>query len=619
MLLEPLAPEETDELIDGLLDGLPLDIGLRRRIGAAAEGNPLFVEEMLAMVHERGADEVSVPPTIQALLAARLDQLPRPERATLERGAVEGQVFHRGAVQALAPEETQVATHLMGLVRKELVRPSPATLAGDDAFRFRHLLIRDAAYEALPKATRAELHERFADWMGGHGESLVELDEITGYHLEQAARYRLELGKPAPELAARAAALLAATGAQALDRVDMHAAANLLTRASELLGRDDPALVPVLVALAEAQYGLGDLERCDALIAEAVERGATLGLEAPVVARARILGVLRRGHSGGEIPSLAAELDRIIAELRDASDDENLARAHTTRGWLSFWIGHADEATEEARRAIEHALEASTPSLEAEAVALIVTAMRFGRTPWSELERFVDERLASVGDFHVGGRYGAGLLDRRGVALAARGDFDAAREFYAGLRQANLERGMALIATAISEESGAVELRAREWEAAERIFREAWDSLGEAGEQGFRSTQGANLALALVQQHRLDEAAAIVDECEQMTSADDFVTHASVALVRAGIATARAQHADAVAYARAALELLAPTDYLEMTAEAYVVLGEVLLAAGYRSEAVVALETAEALALEKGSLVLAGEARALLDGIPTKA
>ena len=617
VLLEPLAADETDELIDGLLDGLPLDAGLRRRIAAAAEGNPLFVEEMLAMVHELGADEVSVPPTIQALLAARLDQLPRPERATLERGAIEGQVFHRGAVQALAPEETQVATHLLGLVRKELVRPSPATLAGDDAFRFRHLLIRDAAYEALPKATRADLHERFAGWMSEHGEDLVELDEILGYHLEQAARYGLELGKPAPELAARAAALLGAAGVRALDRVDMHGAANLLSRAIVLFGPDDPAHVLVLAALAESVYSLGELERCNALVAEAIERGAALG-QPRVAARARILGMFMAGHSGGDVPLLVAELDGIIAELREASDDENLARAHTARGWLCFWIGRADEATEEARRAIEHALRAPAPSLEAEAVGLIVAAMRFGRTPWSELERFVDERLARVGD-RLGGRLGAGLLDRRGVALAARGEFDAAREFYDGLRQTNLERGMGLIGTTLAEESGAVELRAREWDAAERILREAWDSLGAVGEQGFRSSHGANLAMALARQERLEEAAAIVDECEQMTSADDFATHAGVALVRACIATTRAQHDDAFGHARTALEILAPTDYLEMTAEAYVVLGEVLLVAGDQSEAAAALETAETLALQKGSIVLAGEARALRDELPKRA
>ena len=436
VLLEPLADDETDELIEGLLDGHPLDIGLRRRIAVAAEGNPLFVEEMLAMVHERGADEVSVPPTIQALLAARLDQLPRPERATLERGAVEGQVFHRSAVQALAPEETQVATHLIGLVRKELVRPSPATLAGDDAFRFRHLLIRDAAYEALPKATRAELHERFADWMGGHGDDLVELDEIAGYHLEQAARYRLELGKPAPELAARAAALLAATGGQALDRVDMHAAANLLTRASELLGRDDPALVPVLVALAEAQLRPGRPRalRC------AHRRGGrawsdTRSGSPGGGSRPDSRSVQARAIPAGEIPSLAAELDGIIAELRDASDDENLARAHTARGWLCFWIGRADEATEEARRAIEHAL-ASVGAVtrggggraDRDGDALRPDALVGARALRRRAARAARE-------IALGGRCGAGLLDRRGVALAARGDFDAAREFYAGLRQ----------------------------------------------------------------------------------------------------------------------------------------------------------------------------------------
>src|SRR5262249_11045843 len=149
---------------------------------------------------ESSQSDVVVPPTIQALLAARLDQLDTSERGVLERGAVEGRVFHRGAVQALAPEEQQVAKRLTALVRKELVRPDKAQLPGEDAYRFRHLLIRDAAYDALPKASRADLHERFADWLEVRGADLVELDEILGYHLEQAHRYRVELGSLEPSM-----------------------------------------------------------------------------------------------------------------------------------------------------------------------------------------------------------------------------------------------------------------------------------------------------------------------------------------------------------------------------------------------------------------------------------
>src|SRR5439155_1128722 len=141
--------------------------------------NPLFVEEMLAMVADSPGAGVVVPPTIQALLAARLDQLDPSERGVLERGAVEGKVFHRGSVEALAPEEHDISRRLMALVRKELVRPDRAQLTGDDAFRFRHLLIRDAAYEGLPKTARAELHERFADWLTERADDLIEFDEIA--------------------------------------------------------------------------------------------------------------------------------------------------------------------------------------------------------------------------------------------------------------------------------------------------------------------------------------------------------------------------------------------------------------------------------------------------------
>ena len=139
--------------------------------------------------------DVLVPPNLQALLAARLDQLESAERSVLERGAVEGEVFHRGAVQALS-DDGQVMPRLVSLVRKELIRPGRPLLAGEDAFRFGHLLIRDAAYDALPKSTRAELHRRFADWLEERGVELVERDELVGYHLEQAVRIRAGARNP---------------------------------------------------------------------------------------------------------------------------------------------------------------------------------------------------------------------------------------------------------------------------------------------------------------------------------------------------------------------------------------------------------------------------------------
>jgi class 3 adenylate cyclase len=194
VLLEPLAPDDARTLIESLLPPEQIHVGLRDRILESAAGNPLFVEEMVAMLAERGQEDVSVPPTIHALLAARLDQLDSAERGVLERGSVEGQVFHRGAVAALAPEETAVDGRLIALVRKDLVRPEQALVADDEAFRFRHLLIRDTAYEALPKAVRAELHERFAGWLQSHADELIESDELVGYHLAEAYRYRVELG-----------------------------------------------------------------------------------------------------------------------------------------------------------------------------------------------------------------------------------------------------------------------------------------------------------------------------------------------------------------------------------------------------------------------------------------
>ena len=217
VLLEPLDAAETEQLL-AELGGVPDE--LRERIVQVAEGNPLFLEEMLALVPRLGASEVEVPPTMQALLAARLDQLDPAERSVLERGSVEGEVLppRRGA--GARPTATAGRPAARRSRAQGARAPRPARLPGEDAYRFRHLLIRDAAYDALPKAARADLHRRFAAWLAEHGADLVELDEILGYHLEQAARYLAELGRPDLGLAEAAAERLAAAGERARWRGD---------------------------------------------------------------------------------------------------------------------------------------------------------------------------------------------------------------------------------------------------------------------------------------------------------------------------------------------------------------------------------------------------------------
>jgi class 3 adenylate cyclase/tetratricopeptide (TPR) repeat protein len=293
--LDPLPPEDADALI-----GHDVSAELRQRIAHAAAGNPLFISEMLAMAAEDA--EVEVPPTLKALLAARLDQLDEAERRVLERGSVEGEVFHRGGVQALAPEEAQVTTRLAALVRRRLVRPDRAQIAGDDGYRFRHLLIRDAAYDALPKGVRADLHVRFADWLDEHGQALVERDEIVGYHLEQAARYHTELGQPNPVIAERAAERLAAAGRRAIDRLDWRTGAVLLDRAAELV-RPHRTDVPLELESAWAQ---GELD-----VHAAIEMAEAL------TERAEAAG----DHSGAMLARAMALLGRNFAGEPDATDE----------------------------------------------------------------------------------------------------------------------------------------------------------------------------------------------------------------------------------------------------------------------------------------------------------
>jgi hypothetical protein len=340
LLLEPLKPAETVALIDELVPaGTDLDARLRERVQFAAAGNPLFVEEMLALISEAGNGGLAIPPTIQALLAARLDQLRPEERTVLECGSVEGQSFHHGTVQIMAPRERDLSGRLMTLVQKDLLRPDQALFAGEDAFRFRHLLIRDAAYEALAKADRAELHERFARWLEERGRGPVDLGEIAGYHLEQAFRYRCELG-PADEkarrLSADAARHLDAAGRRAMDRGDTVAAVKFLERAEALL----PPQEMNLTLQQSLIRGLAESGRLDDAISRAVRIASECSAAGDRIGelRTRLTEMIWRasvdpGTRLTELRALVSEARPLIEQNGDAAARAALEHAAGTSGF----------------------------------------------------------------------------------------------------------------------------------------------------------------------------------------------------------------------------------------------------------------------------------------------
>ncbi len=497
VLLEPLAPKETDELIENLAD---VDEELRARIREASEGNPLFVEEMVAILREAPNGAVVVPPTIQALLAARLDQLEPNEREVLQCGSVEGRVFHRGAVQALAPEEPQVMARLTALVRKELVRPDKPQLPGDDAFRFRHLLIRDAAYDALPKATRAELHARFAAWLEEHGGDLVELDEILGYHLEQAWRYRQELGNArGGELADAARRRLAAAGRRARQRQDLPAALNLFDRALVLAPSGEIDLALEFDRL-EALFLSGQTR--DAYLAAGVvaERAAATGDRVAELGVRIEEGVFRLNvEPEGAAEELAALVDATLPVFEDAGDDFALYVAHQALGAVAFQRARMDDALAAFERALLHARRIGLSHHEAGLQSRLAGSRFFGSTPVPELLTWLDEQEAA----NVRAPF-VRLFRANGLSMLGR--FEEARTILSELRAELADRGATILFTHATAQACELELLAGDPAAAVELGEEGCRLLEQAGERAWLSTTLGVLARALYALDRLDEA-----------------------------------------------------------------------------------------------------------------
>jgi class 3 adenylate cyclase/tetratricopeptide (TPR) repeat protein len=603
--LEPLRAEDVELLISGPISG-----ELREKIARAAGGNPLFLEEMLAMVRQ-GQGEVVVPPTLQALLAARLDQLEAAERSVLERCAVEGEIFHRGAVQALAPHEARVTSRLAALVRKEMITPAQPLLAGEEGFRFRHLLIRDAAYDAVPKAVRVDLHERFARWLQDRGASLVELDELLGYHLEQAHSYRAELGAPDATLAAAARSHLAEAGRRARWRGDHVADVSLLERAAALVPPDEFDLA-VEAHLVESLYWGGNFADASDRASANAERAAAAGDRvAELSARiqeARIRTSLEPEAAATEELAALAELALPVFEA--ARDDLALHIAHGALGHVANIRGQMDAMFRAYEKAALHAELAGLPDLF---VGWRHTARLGGTTPVSKVLAWQAEQETSE-------RRNAWARARQAQALAMLGRFDEARAILSELSAQLSDHGSGISLAGVSAEvSLDVELLAGDPAAAVEFGKEGCRLFEELGEKAGVSFAAMRLAEALYVVGRLKEAEVWADRAAELVAPDDASMQMLSRQVRAKVLARRGDHLEAEQLAREAVALGDETEMLDMQGDAYTDLAEVLALADRPEEAAEALEQALARYECKEDLVKAGRARDRLAALRERA
>jgi predicted ATPase/class 3 adenylate cyclase len=623
--LRPLTEDDSERLIENLLGPAPLDEPTRIRIRQAAEGNPLFVEEILRMLVDRellrrddgrwvatgDLSSLDIPPTINALLAARLEQLSTEERAVVQRASVIGKVFWWAAVSELSPEpeRARVGGHLQTLVRRQLVHPERSTFPGLDAFRFGHILIRDAAYHATTKEARAELHARFADWLERRvADRLAEYDEVLGYHLEQAHGYRSELGLGAERdgLSSRAARHLATAGQRAFARNDIPATVNLLSRAADLFDSGDPDRVLLLTLLAEALVEAGDEARASEVVEEAARRAADLAderLQAHAVVTEGLVRLVTGADAG---QGAGPDARRAIEVFERYGDERGLARAWARIAVVEWRKGQAATVEAALERALDHARRAGDHRQEAEAYYTLSACLVQGPRPAEEGARRAQEVIeAKRGDRSVQAYMAHALAHLRGW----QGRFDEARESARLYRDILRDNGQEAAWADSAEAAADVELAAGNVAEAVRLLQEGLARFEELG--ATPSTIQPFLADAFCEAGRLDEAETVahraIESGHPMWSSLGKSTLARVLAVR--------QDPSSEGLAREAVTFFEGTDFLVFHGRALSALGEVLRLLGRQEEAIAVLGQAVALFDRKGASVLAEQARGELGSL----
>ena len=632
--LRPLTGSETDGLITNLLGGAELVATARSRIAEVAEGNPLFVEQTLRMLVDDGLlepaagrwtvvgdlSDITIPPTIHGLLAARLDRLEPEERGVIERASVIGRGFWWGAVAELSPPDvrSRVVPHVQSLTRKGLIGPDYSSEIGPEAAsRFSHILIRDAAYHGIPKADRAELHERLADWLEPRAASLAgEWEEILGYHLEQAIRLLLELGPPnerTATLSTRAAAVLGSAGTRAFDRGDMPAAQNILLRAVSLLPERSRQRAELLPQLAFALFETGGLERLQGVVDETTETAVASG-DSDLEAYATILGLWLRlsWNPEGWAEEAQREATSAMAAFEAAGDERGLAKAWALLGLVQVERAQFAAAEDAWEKAAVHARGVGDRRDELESLSWVPLMVWAGPTHVDDgLQRCADVLERAKGDKKVT----ASALIAQAVFEAGLGRFRDARALVG--RAKSLLQEVALtqwLAGPVAQLSGWVELLAGNPADAERELRWGYDTLRDIGELSWLSTLVAILAEATYAQGRDDEAERLARSSEESASTQDIYSHALLRGVRAKVLARRGDDAQAEALADSAVALAETTDFAHLRWHTRMSQGEVFRLAGRAQDARRTLDEAIRIADDKGIVVGAQWARALVEG-----
>jgi predicted ATPase len=546
--------------------------------------------------------------------------LPPARRAVLDRAAVEGRSFHRSAIaELLEPSDRRVLdASLDALARRQLIRPGPGDLPGEAGYHFSHILVRDVAYELLPKSERAALHERYAAWLDRRAGARYA--ELVGYHFEQAHRLHEELRPRAEDerrmLASAAVERLGQAGRAALERGDLPGGINLLERTAALIEPGDPRGGEVLPELGLALVNVGNLSHAETVLVDAAQAASAAG--APLAeAHARVAQFFALIQLDPEVA--AHELSLRFDVLRDtftaAADDRGLARLWGGQALIHWLAGATQRAAAAWDRSLRYAVRAGDQTARADALVWQASAARVGPLP---VPRAIAQCEAILRQLDADRRSQAQVMRSVACLRAMAGDFDAAGQLFDRSTAIHAELGVSMHA-AVSQEEGFVQMVAGEPAKAEAVLRYGCEQLEQMGERALLSTTAGMLAQALIELGRFDEALSHSEVAEEMAAPDDLSSNILYRTTRAQVLAHQEEFDVADRLSLEAVELGDGTDCLVDRGDAHMARGRVLRAQGRMNDAAVEFLRARDLYALKGSVVSCHRAEAALDaaGAPT--